>query len=118
MIGQEHEVLSRIAWMYFIQGMNQEEIGRRLGYSRTTITRLIARAREEGIVEIRINSEYRSCFEMELALEEQLGLRDAIVVPTARTDEERETGVGNAASHHLEIAAAYYAKESMPGTRS
>ena len=99
---RDRETLSRIAWMYFIHGMNQEEIGRKLGYSRTTITRLIARAREEGIVEIRINSEYRSCFEMELALEEQLGLRDAIVVPTARTDEERDTGVGSAAAQYLE----------------
>ena len=46
-------LLARIAWMYYIQELTQEEIARKLDFSRTKVTRLLAQAREEGINDLR-----------------------------------------------------------------
>ena len=55
-------LLARIAWMYYIQGLTQEEIARKLDFSRTKVTRLLAQAREEGVVEINISREVQNLF--------------------------------------------------------
>lgn len=41
--------------MYYYHQMNTNQIASSLGYSRATVSRLLNRARDEGIVEIRIN---------------------------------------------------------------
>ena len=42
----------RAAWMYYIAGLNQSEIASQLGTSRPVVQRLIAAAKDEGIVSI------------------------------------------------------------------
>src|SRR5690625_308545 len=55
MAGVENKaLLARIAWMYYNQGMTQQAIGDQLGLSRNKVLRLLARARAEGIVQIRV----------------------------------------------------------------
>ena len=58
MVEAEKSLLARVAWLYYIQGLTQEQVGARLQFSRTKITRLLAHARDEGIVEININNQY------------------------------------------------------------
>ena len=48
----QESLLLKVAWYYYEQGMTQQEIGKRLGFSRTKIVRLLATAREKGIVQI------------------------------------------------------------------
>lgn len=50
----DREFLCRLARRYFIDGATQQAIADEFGYSRQTISTLIRRCREEGIVEIRI----------------------------------------------------------------
>ncbi|STV87748.1 putative SorC-family transcriptional regulator [Klebsiella michiganensis] len=45
----------RAAWMYYIAGQNQSEIASQLGTSRPVVQRLIAAAKEEGIVSISLH---------------------------------------------------------------
>ncbi len=97
----EHSLLARIAWMYYIQGLTQEEIGRKLEFSRTKITRLLARAHEVGIVEIHINTDYRSCLDTEEAIRRQFGLAEVIVVPASEELEDTRAGVGRACADYL-----------------
>lgn len=51
----------RAAWMYYIAGQNQSEIATQLGTSRPVVQRLLAAAKEEGIVSIGLNHPVASC---------------------------------------------------------
>jgi DNA-binding transcriptional regulator LsrR (DeoR family) len=88
--------------MYYVQGLTQEEIGIRLKYSRTKITRLLAKARKVGIVEININSSFRSCLDVEESMRNLFDLEDIIIVPTGATAQETRDGVGKACAAFLE----------------
>lgn len=48
-------LLTRVAELYYEQGLTQEGISAELGYSRSAISRLLTEAREVGIVEITIH---------------------------------------------------------------
>ncbi len=98
----ENSLLTRISWMYYVQGLTQEEIGIRLKYSRTKITRLLAKAREVGIVEINISSAFRSCLDVEESMRNLFDLEEAIIVPTGASVQETRDGVGKACAAFLE----------------
>lgn len=69
------------AELYYQDQLSQQQIGDRLGVSRSTVSRMLQLAREQGIVHIEIR---RPSPASELAgeLESALGLRRAVVVPT------------------------------------
>lgn len=62
------ELVATVAKMYFEDGMTQSQIASRFGYSRSMISRFLIEARENNIVEIRINYP----LERDEALETQL----------------------------------------------
>ena len=70
------------AELYYQDQLSQQEIGERLGVSRSTVSRMLQNARAQGIVQIEIR---RPSYGSDLArqLESALGLRRAAVVPTA-----------------------------------
>ena len=45
-------ILTDISEMYYIQGKTQSQIAHVLNFSRSTVSRLLTEARQEGIVEI------------------------------------------------------------------
>ena len=61
-------LIVKIAQLYYEQDMTQAQIARELGIYRTTISRLLKRGREQGIVTIAINYDYNE----NLWLEQQL----------------------------------------------
>ncbi len=99
---QEHTLLARVAWMYYIQGMTQHEISKKLECSRTKVTRLLAKAQESGILDIRINSAFRTCFDVEERLKARFRLREAIVVPGSDDPSTTRESVGRACAYFLE----------------
>jgi len=50
----ELRLITRAAWLYYMQGMTQNEIAEELLLSRVKVTRLISRAKSLGMVEIRV----------------------------------------------------------------
>lgn len=85
---EETRLLAKIAQMYYIENLTQTEISKKLGIYRTTISRLLKRAREKGIVEIVIKSDFGECLELEKLLESKFSLKEAVVIPS--TDEQNE----------------------------
>lgn len=77
----DERLIVKIAQMYYHDNMLQNEISKRLGINRTTISRLLKKARETGIVTININSKFNHCYELENELEKNFGLKECIVVP-------------------------------------
>lgn len=52
---KEQEFMSIIAYLYYYSDMSQSEIADRLFLSRSTVSRLIKKARQNGVVELKIN---------------------------------------------------------------
>jgi DNA-binding transcriptional regulator LsrR (DeoR family) len=75
----EMRLMIRAALLYYEEGMTQNQIAKALGVSRVKVTRLLAKAKSLGIVEIRINQPPDFFVELEQALIERYGLKDAIV---------------------------------------
>lgn len=79
----EDKLLVEIAQMYYLEDKNQSQISKELNIHRSTISRLLKKSREEGIVNISINYDSAGTYSLEKALEAKYGLLKAIVVPTA-----------------------------------
>lgn len=99
----DKRILYKVAQMYYIDNMTQSEIAKKLGQYRTTISRMLKKAREEEIVTISIKNSSDGCFELENALEKTFKLKEAIVVPTDRNEAEsiRLKKIGQAGSEFL-----------------
>lgn len=54
---EEKRLLVKIAQMYYEKDMTQSEISKALNIYRTSISRLLKKARDEGIVKITIDKE-------------------------------------------------------------
>src|SRR5436309_12554443 len=77
---QATRLLVKVAQLYHLQGLNQDQIGRQVGVSRSKVSRMLKEARERGLVEISIHYPARFSLELERRLESALGLREAVVV--------------------------------------
>lgn len=78
------ELHYRTAWLYYMQNMSQQDIADDLRITRIKVVRLLKEAREAGVVEIRIDHEKTSCFELGHRLREITGLTNVMVVPTGQ----------------------------------
>lgn len=92
----------KTVWLYYVEGMTQEQIADQLGVSRVKIMRTLAAAAAEGIVVTRINAATSEQIELERRLEEKWGLASAIVVPTPQNGENLEKALGNAVASYLD----------------
>ncbi|KAF1306112.1 sugar-binding transcriptional regulator [Enterococcus saccharolyticus] len=79
----EDKLLVKIAQMYYQEDKNQSQISKELNIHRSTISRLLKKSREEGIVNISINYDLAGTYSLEKELEAKYDLLKAIVVPTA-----------------------------------
>ena len=66
-------LIVKIAQLYYEQDMTQAQIARELGIYRTTISRLLKRGREQGIVTIAINYDYNENLWLEQQLKQKFG---------------------------------------------
>jgi len=102
----DHDLLVKVAWLYYVADCNQEQIASRLGLSRFKITRLLARAREQGIVKIFIDQQSTETLALAEHLARAYGLTECIVTPALDAeapdaDEVARNGVGMAAASFL-----------------
>lgn len=91
--------IKRVAELYYIQNLTQQEISKIIGISRPTVSRLLEDAKKLGIVEIKIDSSINIDNEISRRLRKKLGLKDVIVVDTYEDDYEKSLNkVGQVAS--------------------
>lgn len=81
-------LIVKIAQLYYEQEMTQAQIARELSIYRTTISRLLKRGRQQGIVTIAINYDYNENLWREQQLKEKYGLKEAVVVACDSEQEE------------------------------
>ncbi|ELT49142.1 sugar-binding transcriptional regulator [Brucella intermedia] len=98
----QDELKLRAAWLYYIEGLTQEQVAQNLDISRIKAFRLLAATRDEGIVQISLNSHAEPLIRLQRALEKHLGLFEAIVVPSSDQSEASISAViGHATGRYL-----------------
>jgi len=75
-------LIVRVAWLYYVAGLNQEETASRLGLHRTRVNRLLSEARDRGLVSITINHDSARDIGVEHAIAREFGLDFCISTPT------------------------------------
>ena len=81
-----HELLAKVAAMYYEQEMTQNDIAASLDLSRVKIYRLLKEARETQVVRILIDWPIKRANDLEAQLVGQFGLDRALVLQTGATD--------------------------------
>lgn len=95
-------VTARVAWYYYEGNLTQQQIADRLGLTRLRVNRVLARAREDGLVQVQVRLPLAACVALEAALTERYGLAEAAVVPDVPGYAERQRVVGEAAGMMLD----------------
>jgi DNA-binding transcriptional regulator LsrR (DeoR family) len=98
---EKHNLLVKVARLYYLQQLTHQEIANTLGFSRIKVTRLLQEAVERKVVEFKIADPYVETLELEAALKERFGLTQVVIAPPATSDEERFDILGRYAAGFL-----------------
>lgn len=80
--GDRLGLLVRVARLHYEHGLSQGEIAEQIGSSRSTVSRLLREARDQGIVTITIMDPTEHAEKLSRLLKDTFNLKEAIVVPT------------------------------------
>lgn len=80
--------LTKIAGLYYLEELTQQEIANRFNISRTKVSRYLRRAKKDGIVQIKINSQKEYYSSLESEIEKKYRIKECIVVPDFEKREE------------------------------
>lgn len=96
--------MARVAWLYYIEEFTQSEIANKLGVSRSTVIRMLQRAKESGLVTISLGVSQET-FKLERDLERRFGLNIVRIVPEAEDGETQRRWLGQVAAGTLQEMA-------------
>ncbi len=97
----DRDFLVQVATLYYRDGLSQQEIADRARVSRATVSNALRKAREQGIVEIRIRESPSLAWSLASDLESRFSLSRAIVVPAEHDAASTTTAVGRATAECL-----------------
>lgn len=91
----------RAAWLYYIEGMTQSDVAKKLGVNRIMVTRLLSEAKKRGEVVIRIKSELTDLVELQQQLQGRFGLEQAIIAPLEDAEDNPTRVIAAAAGAYV-----------------
>ena len=93
----------QVSKLYYLDGVTQAEIGKKLTLSRPTISRLLQFAREKNIVKISINDPLSNIEDLQHQLKEKYQLKDVIIsTPESNETAEILSSLGKATARYLD----------------
>ncbi|WP_428492234.1 sugar-binding transcriptional regulator [Rhodopila sp.] len=95
------DTMVEIASLYYYQDITQEELSRRFSVSRAKISRLLKRAREDGIVEIRVHQHPGVSNDLEKEFIAEFGIDRLLVALDQRDPEAQRLAVAGLVANHL-----------------
>jgi DNA-binding transcriptional regulator LsrR (DeoR family) len=93
-------LMQRILQMYYIADLNQAEIAGRLQMSNAKINRLLRKARQSNMVQVRIETPYQHLFDLEAQLKEEFGVPEIQVIPALGSEADLAP-LGQAGAYYL-----------------
>jgi DNA-binding transcriptional regulator LsrR (DeoR family) len=97
----EEQLATRAAWHYFQGNSTQAQIAKKLGLTRQRVNRLLAYAREQGLVQIHVTGRLSGCVALEHKLAKAYDLKDVVVVPTPTEASQLRAVLAVAGGHYL-----------------
>jgi len=113
---EDDDLRVRAAWYYYVGGFNQEKVAQRLGVTRARVNKMLAEARESGLVSISIDHQHVGVLPVEDLLVQRYGLDFCISTPafgfhdTSPVDQEARKQI---AFRAVGVAAANYLKKRL-----
>ncbi len=101
---ESEDVKTRIAWLYHVEGMTQDQVAALVGMNRSRVLRILAAARRDGTVQIRVTTRLSHCVELERQLEQRWNLSRAIVVPEPQDPAQLRSIIGAEVGAYLSQA--------------
>ena len=98
------DVKTRIASRYYVEGLTQDQVATLVGMNRSRVLRILAAARRDGTVQIRVTTSLSRCIELERLLEQRWALTRAIVVPEPQDPQHLRSIIGAAVGAYLSEA--------------
>lgn len=84
---KNEDVIYTVARLYYQDNLNQTEISNRLELSKSTVSRLLTKAREDGIVRIQIRTPHDTSLQkLSYQIQETFGIPDVMVVDSPYED--------------------------------
>lgn len=99
-VTDRRELVVRCAWLYHDEGLTQDEISKRFGVSRSTVSRALTQAEALGIVRVVITEPLPEALRLENAIMAQFGI--VAVVGISDSGEDPREATGRAAARTLE----------------
>jgi DNA-binding transcriptional regulator LsrR (DeoR family) len=90
-----------VAWLYYEEGMTQEEIARVLGISRGSVVTMLQEARESGVVSISVAPQHLQTVGFARDIMRRFGIEECLVVPGDGGRTQEHERVGRAAARLL-----------------
>ena len=105
---EDIRLLIKVSRLHYEDDLTQDAITVRLGLSRSKVSRLLAQARQTGIVQITVVTPVQMFVDIEGRLEERFGLQEALVIEAQAGDTQDQVSraIGTAAAGYLVRALA------------
>ncbi len=95
------QLKTRVAWLYYMEGLTQDDIVTQTGLNRSKVLRILAASRLDGTVQIRVTTNLTKCIELERALEERWGFTRAVVIPEPQDENQTSSILGAALGAYI-----------------
>lgn len=105
----QERMITKVAYLYYMEGKSQTEIAHELDIYRTTVGRMLHKAETEKIITFDIPDYDTKAFELENKLKEKYSLKEVIIIPNQKHQDEKNKDRALA-----EIAVLYLKKIIQP----
>jgi DNA-binding transcriptional regulator LsrR (DeoR family) len=105
--------MSKVSTLYYLEGLTQREIAERLSVSRPKVSRLLQRARDQGIVQISVQPPQGNYVELEAELEQRFGLEEAVITSAGAATAGLDGTDDALLKHEIGSAAARYLRRTI-----
>jgi DNA-binding transcriptional regulator LsrR (DeoR family) len=82
----DQDLIGRVLNLYYVEGLTQAQVGRRLGLSTPKVNRLLQQARQMGMVEITVHNPMQHVLDLESRLKASLEIQEVLVIPRIAED--------------------------------
>jgi DNA-binding transcriptional regulator LsrR (DeoR family) len=92
---------ARAGWLYYVAGNSQDEVARKLGVSRQSAQRLVAKAVSSKLIKFRLDYPLANCMKLASQLTDRFDLQTCEVVPSDPALPEMTVGVAIAGATEM-----------------
>lgn len=79
----ENDLIVKIAWQYYIEGLTQNQISESLNLSRMKVIKYLEIAKTNNVIQFKINLENMDNLNLQNRIKEKYNLKDVYIVPAS-----------------------------------